>query len=327
MESEPFLDAYRETKRNRGEEVSRLCLQCHAPFAAINADWELKEKLTWEGVNCDICHSITSVDHSGPNPKMLYDVGDVKRGPIRDAESGAHEVAYSDLHTHSSVCAGCHEFTNSDGIPIMSTFSEWQSSTAAREGKHCQTCHMGATEGDIVDPRITRVAHAEVNLHEVPGGHSIDQLNKALRVRSDFARDGDSLAVVVQLMNKGAGHCVPTGMPGRRVILELQVRPYGREVSTETRIFGRTFVDAEGSIITRDSQYFAPGVKLDFDTRILPDETRTERFAFPVPHDVTVAVQLRLTYEHAPLGGPEGRTQLVFFTQSRTLLPEGAPNR
>ncbi len=321
MESDIYQDAYRATEESEGKRVSHVCLKCHAPLAEVNSDWALEQKVTWEGVNCDACHSIAAVDTSGPNPRQVLAVGDVKRGPIRDAASTAHEVAYSELHATSLVCASCHEFTNAEGTPLMTTYSEWKESGAAKSGKHCQTCHMGRTRADVVDPKLVRISNAEVNLHEVPGGHSIDQLNRALSVAVDHARTADSLTVKVRLANRGAGHAVPTGMPGRRVILALEVRSSDGQSFEEKRVYGKFFADAAGQTITRDSRYFTSGVRLDSDTRIRPDERRTESFRFPIPARATAFVTLKLHYEHAPTGDSAGRTWLTFFTQNRTLTP------
>lgn len=321
MENDVFLTAYRETEIREGEKVAEVCLRCHAPLAEIIADPSLERKVTWEGVNCEVCHSMVSVDLSGPVARHTFDLSDVKRGPITDAESTAHEVAYSELHTTSLVCAGCHEFTNSEGTSLMTTYTEWRESSAASEGQTCQSCHMWKTDAHVVDPRIVRVPSAEVNLHEMPGGHSLEQLHKALRVALKPRRDGDTLVVDIELVNKGAGHAVPTGMPGRRVILDLEVDPYVGEPMRETRVYGKFFVDAEGKRITRDSQYFAKGVRLESDTRIHADEKRKEEFRLPVAAETTVSASLRLHYEHAPTGDEAGLTRFTFYSESRTLTP------
>lgn len=321
MEDPVFLEAYRDAEALEDKQVSRSCLRCHAPLAEVNQDWGLLKKTSWEGVNCDVCHGLLEVDFSGPTPRGVLEIGDVKRGPIAEAQSAAHEVAYSKLHTTAAACAWCHEFQSPDGAPLMSTYSEWQSSSFARKGVTCQECHMARTKGNVVDPRIARAAGTEINLHEVPGGHSIDQLNKALRIAMEPERAGDSLFVKVRLTNKGAGHAVPTGMPGRRVILEVTVRPYGRPSFSENRIFSRIFTGAGGSVITHDREYFRPGVRVASDTRIAPDEVRTESFRLAVPPDVAVQVGLRMVYEHLPMGDPETGTRLIFFTESRTLKP------
>jgi len=323
MDDEIFLEAYRETKSGEGEEVSRQCLACHAPLTAVNADWGLAQKITWEGVHCDVCHGMVSVDMAGPNPRPVLDIGKVKRGPSKEAGSSAHEVAYSELHTTALACAPCHEGSTADGVKVMTTYSEYLASGAAKEGKTCQTCHMGKTRANVVDPKIAREAAAEVNLHEVPGGHSLEQLHKALQVALDPKRNGDSLLVTVRLTNKGAGHAVPTGMPGRRVILDLAVRSGTGAAFEGKRIYTKTFTDTQGTTITRDSKYFTKGLKLEADTRIQADERRTETFSFPLPAAATAHVTLKLHYEHAPTGGPENRTWLTFYSENRTLPPGG----
>jgi len=325
MESPVFLESLRLVEA-KDSGIARTCLECHAPLVTVNDDYLLNQKITWEGVNCDVCHSLVKVNLTGPGPRQVLDVGPVKRGPVRDASSMSHEVAYSELHVTSLGCAACHEFTNGEGTPILTTYSEWKSSAAAREGKHCQACHMGRTQADVVDPRVARSSLAEVNLHEVPGGHSLDQLHKALRVAIDPEREGDELVLEVQLANKGAGHAVPTGMPGRRVILDLKVRSSKGGSFEEERIYAKSYLDAEGATIRRDGDYFAPGVRLEEDTRIQPDERRSERFRFAVPADATAFVTVKLHYDHAPTGDDENRTWITFFSENRTLPPVPPPS-
>jgi len=322
MEDEIFHEAYLETEADEGKEVARQCLSCHAPLTAINSDWALAQKVTWEGVHCDVCHGLVAVDMSGPNPRPVLDIGKVKRGPIKDAASSAHEVAYSELHTTALACAPCHEGSTADGVKVITTYSEYTASAAAKDGKTCQACHMGKTAAAVVDPKIARVATAEVNLHEVPGGHSLEQLHKALQVALDPKRKGDSLQVTVRLTNKGAGHAVPTGMPGRRVILELAVAAAPARHSKASASTRRRSPTPRGDI-TRDSKYFTKGLKLEADTRIQADERRTETFCFPLPASATAHVTLKLHYEHAPTGGPENRTWLTFYSENRTLPPGG----
>lgn len=323
MEDPIFLEVFRETQKRDGPAVSKTCLRCHAPMIDINNDVKLEKKITWEGVSCDVCHSLVAVELTDRGPKQIFDVGDVKRGPIKDAQSMAHKVAWSELHSTSLVCAGCHEYVNADGTQIMGTYSEWKASKAAKKGKTCQTCHMGKVKADVVDPRVKRVAQAEVNLHEVPGGHSIDQLHKALDVLiMPTTRTGDELSLEVVLANTGAGHSVPTGMPGRRVILEVKVATSKGQIMEEQRVYGTVYKTAAGAVIDRDADYFAAGVVPVSDTRIKADEERSESFRFRVPATDTAYVTIKLQYEHAPRGGPEGRTFLTFHSETRTIRPE-----
>jgi hypothetical protein len=318
MEDVVFFEAYRETDA-RDPATARLCLHCHAPLTGVNPDPTLAAQATWDGVSCDACHSLVSVELGPGGARQTFEPGVVKRGPIRDAVSMGPETAYSALHTTALVCAGCHEFQNGEGTPIITTYSEWQESTAGKQGRTCQVCHMMATRADVVDPRVKRV-EGQVNLHQMPGGHSLAQLNRALEVAMDAALQGERLEVTVRLTNKGAGHAVPTGMPGRRVILALSVRTGDGRSFDAQRVYAKTFRDGEGRTITRDGVVFGPGVRLDSDSRIQPDEQRIEKFDFPVSPEAGARVGLKLHYEHAPTGGAENRTWVTFYTTERTFV-------
>ncbi|MFQ5671215.1 MAG: multiheme c-type cytochrome [Acidobacteriota bacterium] len=321
LEDPIFLDAYRDAQRRGGEGVSRTCLGCHAPFAAATGDLALKERITWEGVSCDYCHSIVAVDDSQAPVAARIEVGRVKRGPIPDAESPGHEVAYSPLHAGSLVCAPCHEYVNGEGTPIMTTYSEWKSGSAARDGSSCQTCHMGLTRANVVDPRVKRVAGAAVNLHQVPGGHSLEQLHRALSLSMEPRRSGDRLELRIRIVNRGAGHAVPTGMPGRRVILDLLVETSAGKTYREKQVYEKSFLSADGRVILHDSGFFAPGVALQADTRIQVDEHRQEMFTFPLSAGDTAYVTVRLHYEHAPRGPGEEKIWLTFLSERRVVPP------
>jgi hypothetical protein len=321
LTDEVFQRALRET-RSKAAGVDRLCLECHAPLAALTGDTKLDLRLTWEGVSCEVCHSLVSVEFSGTGPRQVLDTGPAKRGPVKDAPSTAHEVAYSELHVDSLACAWCHEYVNSEGTPVLTTYSEWKSSSAASEGVTCQQCHMGATRTEVDDPRVQRDPGAEINLHEVPGGHSLDQLHRSLGLSIDSSRDGDRLVLQIGVRNKGAGHAVPTGMPGRRVVMDVAVGTSDGASFEEQRVYGKFFVAADGAPIVRDMDYFAPGVELDRDSRIRADERRMEEFGFDVGADATAYVTVKLHYIHSPLGTEEARTDLTFLSEKRVLLPQ-----
>lgn len=322
MENLIFLHSFRMSQENRGAASSRICLYCHAPAVSVNADWDLSEKITWDGVGCDICHSLVSVDMSGPGPRMTLDPGPVKRGPIKDAVSPDHEVAYSELHRKALACAPCHDFVNEEGTPIMTTYAEWRVSSARDDGITCQACHMSLTKGNVVDPKVKRVAHTEVNVHEVPGGHSLDQLYKALDVDFDTVREGDELSVDVHITNKGAGHAVPTGMPNRRIMLTVAVDAGQAGRFEDRREFAKTFVDSAGNKISEIWRYFERGTRLESDTRIAPDAKQTESFHFKVPETAIAYLTVRFEYEHLT-EIPESEPDIfTFYSERRMLRPD-----
>jgi hypothetical protein len=322
MEEPFFLDAYRETEGTRGRAAAVVCVRCHAPMAVLIGDLALERRISWEGVTCDYCHGVTGVQDTKHGPVAKLAIGKVKRGPIRDAASNGHEVEYSELHTQSRFCAPCHEYTNGDGVPVLTTFSEWKSSRAAERGATCQTCHMALTEADVVDPRIARSSQAQVNLHEMPGAHTIRQLLTALKVDFEATQQGDELELRLTLDNVGAGHAVPTGMPGRRVILQVDLAAAGRTFS-ERRVYGKQFENDAGTSIDHVADYFAGGVRERSDTRIQADESRRESFRFPVPAQESATAEFSLIYEHLPRGEDGERESFVFYSDRKYLKPRG----
>ena len=315
-----FLEPLARIESAYGADQARQCLGCHAPMAGWIGDPDLELAISREGVNCEFCHGIVSVEMGERGPVPEVKIGSVKRGTIPGAESRGHDVAFSELHAESLVCAPCHEHKTAAGVPIMTTYSEWQSSSAAERNETCQTCHMSLVDSDVVDPRIKRDSGASVNLHKVPGGHSLEQLNKAIRVRLRPKRIGDELEVAVRLRNHGAGHAVPTGMPGRRVILRIDVRTSEGKSYREEKIYEKRFVDAAGERVDHVADlFFAEGLRMERDTRLAADEIREERFLFPVPPKVTAWVELKLNYEHSPWGEDDNRVWLTFYTETEMV--------
>jgi hypothetical protein len=41
-------------------------------------DLTLQKKVSWEGVTCDYCHSMTAVSWTGPNPKAKLEFNLIK---------------------------------------------------------------------------------------------------------------------------------------------------------------------------------------------------------------------------------------------------------
>lgn len=314
-----FTEVLDEIRQTRKPELVRSCLECHAPMAILGDDPDMQRSASREGVSCEYCHSLVEVELTGRGAVPRLDVGRVKRGTIAEADSPAHEVAFSELHRTARVCAPCHEFVSPDGLAILTTYSEWAASRAAQRGETCQGCHMALTEGRVVDPRVERDSSARVNLHEMPGGHSLQQLLKALDVKFSPERTADGLNVAVRLVNEGAGHAVPTGMPGRRIVMVVEVSTSGGKAFREERVYAKTFSDAEGRRIDHVADYFAGGTRLDSDTRIRADETRTEVFGFPVPATDNASITVKLHYEHAPRGLDSERVWVTFYSERRFL--------
>lgn len=319
MESRLFQDVVAMAEADFGPAGRKVCLGCHSPVAVHTNDLNLTRKVSWEGVTCDYCHSIREVSFDGPNPKAVLDFSQVKTGPLSDAVSKEHRTAYSSVHTSSAICAPCHEYKNAAGFPVLTTYSEWKASKYAKEGRQCQSCHMSRVAGDVVDPRVARSHTAKINLHQMPGSHSLQQLTSAVRAQLNAARDGNQLRVTVEIANQTAGHFLPTGSPLRQLVMEVRADSAGGQHFREERVYARKVADQHGTVAMREHFAFLRAVKLVSDTRLAPGEKRSETFLFPIPAGSQTQVKATFWYYYSPLAKIESQKRVTFLTLSRLV--------
>jgi hypothetical protein len=318
MESRLFQDALEVAETAFGSSARRTCLKCHAPVAVDTGDLSLVRKVSWEGVTCDYCHAIRDVSLAGANPKAAVEYSPVRHGPIKDAASMAHGTAYSAVHTSAAICAPCHEYRNSLGFAVLTTYSEWTNSSYGKEGKACQSCHMYRTAGDVVDPRVMQ-SSTPINLHQMPGAHSLEQLSKTVTAQLSAVREGDHVRVRVDVTNRAAGHYVPTGSPLRRLILEVKADAFGGEHFREERVYRRSVADQAGTRIEQEHLAFMSAAKVLEDTRLAPGEKRTESFAFAIPAGRQTRVTATLRYFYSPFARTESQKLVTFLSMSRLV--------
>ena len=116
MEDVVFFEAYRRRRRRTPRRlgsvstVTRRSREC-------SPDPTLAAQATWDGVSCDACHSLVSVELAPGGARQTFEPGprEAWSDPRRGLD-GARD-AYSALHTSALVCAGCHEFQNARGDP------------------------------------------------------------------------------------------------------------------------------------------------------------------------------------------------------------------
>jgi hypothetical protein len=184
---------------------------------------------------------------------------------LKHAVSGAHSTAYSPVHESSRVCAPCHEYRNAQGFAVLSTFSEWQASRFSKEGKHCQTCHMYHVMGKVADVRMAREPDSRINLHKMPGSHSVQQLNQTVKTRLSATRVGERVRVTVEVANTASGHYVPTGSPLRQLILDVKASGSGVDFRGQ-RLYTRAIADGSGKPLTNEHMAFLRGASVISDT-------------------------------------------------------------
>jgi hypothetical protein len=169
----------------------------------------------------------------------------------------------------AEFCRSCHQFEPGDfalhGKLIENTYEEWRQSVYAREGRHCQSCHMP-------DRR-----------HLWRGIHDADMVQQALSVtvtpEAPSYRPGDPMQTVITVTNSGAGHYLPTYITPK-IFVQVQL------------------LDAQGQSIAGSAQETVIGreVTLDlskevYDTRIPPKASRSLTYAQAMP---TAATALRV---------------------------------
>jgi hypothetical protein len=319
MESWLFQDALDLAEADLGASVRKTCLACHSPVGVATGDLALRTKVSWEGVTCDYCHSIRSVSVTAANPKANVVFSLVKSGPLKDVHSTAHGTEFSPIHTTALACAPCHEYRNSLGFPVLSTFSEWKNSAYAKEGKECQSCHMYQVAGNVVDPHIKRSSVAKINLHQMPGSHSLEQLTRTITAQLTTSRKGDYLQVLLEVANRTAGHYVPTGSPLRQLKLRIAADSSDGRHSEEERVYRRVVADSQGNVLGVEPLVFSKAAKVLSDSRLAPGEKRVETFSFPLPSGISAQLTATLRYYYSPMARTESQKQVTFLTITRLV--------
>lgn len=295
-----FQAAHKRSVDAYGEVKSRLCLSCHAPTVRHGADYEVKDPITAEGVTCDFCHSVSSVDLSDKTNPMRTTTGKTKYGPLQHAQSPAHQIIDSPLHTQAEFCAPCHEYRNANGVLVLGTYSEWKSSSYAKRGTQCQDCHMPLVPGRVVSLGIKSDTPTSVNLHNISGSHDIERVRAAVEMQVegyDWIRD--RVSVYVKVANVGSGHCFPTGLPMHRAVLEVSIHDGGTLVDQRELPFQLVLLDKRGQPLHREHEVFVDAARIRSDTRLKPNETRTLDITFRNITAPRLVVTAELYYEYS----------------------------
>lgn len=284
-----FYTAYVQALEKSGYEARVTCLSCHSPTTRITKDFYCQKSLSFEGVTCDYCHSISNITIEGNEITPVFDLkGNTKYGPEKvenKSNIAAHKIEYKEFFTRSEFCATCHQAYNDYGVPILDTYNEWKNSPYRKMGVQCQDCHM------------------EKIKHVWAGGHG-DQLLKAANVTVLVKKlSRDLVEIRVYVTNKGSGHKIPTGTPSREIYLEVNVKDEnGRSILLKHFEYRRILIDQYGMELKRDHEMILKSTKVLLDNRILPKETREEKFNVSVPEGVEeISVDATLFYNYQPL--------------------------
>lgn len=222
------------------EDIVNDCLNCHAPRTEQQQSWEKNNDSQLHGIDCSACHLRKHLRHSS-KANSLTPHGEVKS---------------LKLFQQSEFCATCHQFGD-DGIlvngkPLENTFEEWQASRYAREGIHCQTCHMR-------------------NNHSFKGIHDKTMTREGLGIEVTRNATGISL----HASNVGSGHALPTYITPR---IRLQIESVDGKEQVE-------------HLIQRSMKWSTDKGWVELsDTRLQPDQSITLKLPLTMDQAATVKV-------------------------------------
>lgn len=274
------------------------CERCHNPMRfLLPPDDPRAAAFSREGVTCDFCHSVEAVIPGEAFPRYRTTPG-IKFGPRGkgDAES-QHVRRFSPLHLTSDFCAGCHEYRNAHGTPILTTVSEWKESFYSGTGVHCQFCHLP----ELFDARFIEGKRRNGPPdHGMVGGHSRERLARSIPVHARLRVSSDGAQVSVSLKNDLVGHATPSGIPTHRIRLSATLFDgAGNALATREETFGKVMGDGTGKPLTRPEEIFLSAREVLKDNRIRPKETREVTFSFPAGGAAPATASVSVTYEMA----------------------------
>jgi hypothetical protein len=348
FDSRLFRDTLWWTQNDFGAEARQSCLNCHAPLVQVGDDPNLQLKVTWEGVTCDYCHSIREVSMTSSNAVATFKFNLMKSGPPwMQPDPRQHGFISLEIFTNSEFCALCHQYQNPLGYQPITTFSEWQASRYAKEGRQCQSCHMSSLEHvdisqhvakNLMDnerhdhcdrchaahtsepPLSNKIANSNaprqdrISWHGLEGNSAIQRLTNAISAQLTATRIGDRLRIDVEIANTNAGHYLPTGSPMRQLILEVRADTATDQHFSAERFYRRVMVDAQGKPLDREYVAFIQGVKTIEDTRLAPDEKRTETFQFNIPQGTAAQIKATLWLFYSPLGKTDTQQRIAVLS-------------
>jgi hypothetical protein len=317
-----------------------VCTACHAPTVAFDdpAYYDLRKVrgTAAHGVHCDYCHKVADVSneqfgqtHGRFGLKLMRPTqGQLFFGPLDDVDRG--EDAFAPIYRDSRYCASCHEGTVF-GLPIYTTYSEWLTSPAREQGKHCQTCHMAPTGTlDNVAPGRGGIPRDPGTLanHRFFAGSQFEMLKRCLKLSITVAASAEEVQVKATVLADQVGHRVPTGFADRNLVMAIEaLDPKGRSVPLLTGSLlpphaGKRFAGLPGRLYAKQLRDFDGEMPVPFwraqpdvdDSRLVPGQPDHSSYRFPTgPNRVNVRLVYCRFWEQVAVlkGWPDNEVVIV----------------
>jgi nitrate/TMAO reductase-like tetraheme cytochrome c subunit len=307
--------------------IGPYCAGCHTPIGLLSG--QIRSRWAWSGrelyplddrartgVSCDVCHSITEMTGIGDGAYVMDE-----RRKTEDEFVVRHSSFVSrqhDLIRTPEFCASCHEATNpTTGLPVMTTYSEWQRSHFNTGDPvtttTCQGCHFAdGRHGKLRPEDLKAAARIEI----------LPPLEKT---------PGKELELKVRVSNVGAGHDLPTGAAelrkawlavsvtdaeGRVIFTSGATDPYGDPVEGSAT-YGVTWQDAAGHPTDR----LWEAQKLFRDHRIPAGGTVTETYRFALPAGAQRPLRIRAALNYRASTGYLNSLMTIYLGEDVPSAP------
>jgi hypothetical protein len=306
--NDPVFEAAYMRAFQSDQKYRNFCLTCHSPTTRVTKDFNLTTSISVEGVGCSFCHTVIGVKNNSYN----FSQNNPMLGPYKDSKTDAHASAYSELHTKSEFCAGCHDFSI-NGVPISQTYTEWKEGPYSSD-KQCQDCHMQTKTGPAAKNGTIREkvyqhlwygGHAGQSLRLwnyseqatsiTYGGRTNQFLQNVFQINSTIQKLGNRVKVTLNITNNNVGHMIPSGLPSRKVILDFVASDkQGQKIYSAQNVYAKTIVDQYNNEVYD----FWKAVAVAKDNRFKPKESRIEEFEFDAPQGGDeINIHASLTYQ------------------------------
>lgn len=265
------------------------CADCHAPAMGgpVGGRSYLEaEGLAYEeGVHCDFCHKVADIDLSLPpgvggalvlrRPSAAVPNGTplpVMYGPLVDVANPFMGASHQPKFSGPLLCAGCHQQRQDallpnqsldpvrwpQGLPIHTTYEEWQVSGYGQNDVSCQFCHMQPetsiqSSADLATPETAGIVFGfprppeQIRQHDFRG--PLDETDPLLATAAAITFSANvgtnDVTIEVAVANSGCGHALPTGEPMRAMVLLVQTDACG---SALVPLDGPTVDDLGGAL-------------------------------------------------------------------------------
>jgi hypothetical protein len=292
-----------------------FCLKCHGPVGTMTGQLGNPDpkSAAQEGIPCSFCHQVTGASAPTNNVSLLVDPSGVYRAQVA-TPTAPHPTAVSPFHNTSEICGSCHNVAHpGNGLPVESTYTEWQGSPQAKAGVTCQDCHMSYMPGQT-GPQVgwdagggprrpvfeMNFMGAQVALGNPTTAEEMLKNAATLDMQAPAILEGaDNTSVTVTITNVGAGHDLPTGLTEvRQMWLDVTfTAPDGKVTELGKHMYGTVLKNAGG-------QYPAQlwdATAVQSDDRIPPQGTSVNSYKFAFPDNAQYGtIKAQLLYRSEP---------------------------